>query len=79
MYGDIAEYQAAIECLMEAARAVVFAIMVVAGLIGASFGISGILTSLKIIMVLAVCVLFVINMMLKNNEKKLVEYNMVEN
>lgn len=79
MYGDIAEYQAAIECLMEAARTVVFAVMVVAGLIGASFGVAGILTSLKIIMVLAVCALFVMNMMLRNNEKKLVKYNMLEN
>ena len=79
MYGDIAEYQASIECLMEFARTIVFLVMVIAGLVGASFGISGILASLKVIMVLAMCVLFVMNMMLRRNEKRLLEYNMVEN
>ena len=74
MYECIAEFQCAIECFMAFCRVLGFAIMIVAGVIGAYFGTEGILVAAKIMTVISTLSLLIINLRLMKYEKELIKF-----
>lgn len=78
MYDDIAEYQGTIEILLETSRVIGFAIMILTGIIGASFGASGLVTALKIYFIFIIILYALVSLSLCKFEKKLVEYDVLK-
>ena len=76
LYGDIAEYQCAIECLMECSRVVIFSLMAFAGSIGMYFG--NIFLALKIFMCFAILAIPLVDLFLMVLEKKLYKKGVTE-
>ena len=74
MYECIAEFQCAIECFMAFCRVLGFAIMIVAGVVGAYFGTEGILVAAKIMTVISTLSLLIINLRLMKYEKELIKF-----
>lgn len=77
MYDDIAEYQGLLEIIMEASRAIGFVLMIVTGLIGASFGEQGLILALKIFFIFVIILYALVNLALAKFEKKLVKYEIL--
>lgn len=78
MYSDIAEYQGMIEIMLEISRTIGFSLMILSGVIGASFGKSGLIVALKIFFVLAMINYMLINVAFNKFEKKLVKYEIIK-
>lgn len=73
MYDCIAEYQCTIELTLEIARVIIFSIMIVFGVVGASFGSEGLILSAKIFLALSTSVMLVVNILMMRYENKLVK------
>ncbi len=78
MYSDIAEYQGMIEIILEVSRTIGFGLMILAGVIGANFGESGLIVALKVFFVLAMVNYTLINFAFSRFEKKLVKYEIIK-
>lgn len=77
MYDDIAEYQCIVEMLMETCRVIGFVLMILTGVIGASFGANGLIVALKIYFVLIMIVYGLLSLGFYRFEKKLVKYDIL--
>ena len=77
LYDDIAEYQCILEMIMAASRVTCFVIMIVTGLIGASFGTQGLIIALKVLFVLAIFMFASMNWLLYKYEKKLIKHEVL--
>ena len=69
LFDDIAEFQCAIECYMELSRVLMYAIMVIFGMVGAYLGC--LFTALKIFMCIAVFAITLVDLSLMVMEKKI--------
>lgn len=77
LYEDIPEYQCAVEFFMEIGRSFVFVLMIVAGALGSIWGTEGILTSLKIMLILGTVLFAFLNVKLHSYEKKVLELDLM--
>lgn len=78
MYSDIAEYQGMLEIILEISRTIGFALMILTGIIGASFGADGLVVALKVFFIVAMLNYIVINLLFSRFEKKLVKYEIIK-
>ena len=78
MYDDIAEYQGLIEVMLEISRTVGFALMILTGIIGASFGGDGLVVALKIYLAFTILLYAIIAISLSRFEKKLIDYDILK-
>ncbi len=78
LYHDIAEYQCIIEVIMEVVRTIAFGILAIAGIIGASFGVAGMVASIKIVLCISLIAIIVLNILLLVIEKLLIKYGVIE-
>ncbi len=78
MYSDIAEYQCMIEALIELSRVIGFALMIVAGLIGAAIGGNGLVLALKVYLVAVTVVFALISLAYYKFEKKLLKHKVLD-
>jgi len=76
LFDDIAEFQCAIECYMELSRVLIFAIMVIFGMLGAYYGV--LFTALKVFMCFAILTIPLIDLSLMVMEKKLKKIGLTE-
>jgi hypothetical protein len=76
MYDDIAEYQGLLEVLMETSRAIGFALMILTGVIGASFG--GLVLALKIYFVFVIVMYAIFAFSMNRFEKRLIDYDILK-
>jgi hypothetical protein len=77
LYDDIAEYQCILEMIMAASRVSCFVIMIITGLIGASFGTQGLIVALKLLFVLAIFMFASMNWLLYKYEKRLIKHEVL--
>ena len=78
MYDDIAEYQGLIEVILEISRTIGFALMILTGIIGASFGGDGLVVALKIYLAFTILLYAIIAISLSRFEKKLIDYDILK-
>lgn len=78
MYRDIAEFQCAVELVMNFARGVIFLLMIIAGVIGASFGTAGLVIATKVMLFVSVFSLTSMDILLLFMEKKLIKQKIIE-
>lgn len=78
MYSDIAEYQGILEIVLEISRTIGFTLMILTGVIGASFGENGLVVALKVFFVVAMLNYILINVAFNRFEKKLVKYEIIK-
>ncbi len=77
LYGSIAEFQCAIECILATTRVISYAIMAVLGWIGASFGTTGLFVTAKVFLIISVVAMSVTSISYMFLEKKLVKEKIV--
>ena len=77
MYDDIAEYQCCIECLMETARVVGFAVMTLAGVIATLIGLNALVVLVKVSFALSILSYTAVNITTWVMERRFVKYEMI--
>lgn len=77
LYHDIAEFQCCIETLLAFARIFVFVCMVIAGVIGAGFGVSGMIVATKVLLSVMMLSVTALNITLIILEKKLIKLEII--